>query len=113
MLSTSGTSIPETGARNQPVTKSATADLHGTGGLRRMVTLHRTLLDEHFRIMGRKTFCDSIKAMQKDLDAYLVRYNTEHPYQGRGMKGRTPADVFVQRLPKPNVPMQDTMKKAA
>ena len=42
--------------------------------------LHRTLLDEHFRIMGRKTFYESIEAMQKDLDTYLVRYNTERPY---------------------------------
>ena len=58
--------------------------------------LHRTLLDEHFRVMGRKKFYDSIEAMQKDLDAYLFRYNTERPNQGRGMKGRTPAHL---RLP--------------
>ena len=33
--------------------------------------LHRTLLDEHFRIMGRKKFYDSLEEMQKDLEAYL------------------------------------------
>ena len=34
--------------------------------------LHRTLLDEHFRIMGRKKFYESIEAMKTDLNAYLA-----------------------------------------
>ena len=75
--------------------------------------LHCTLLDEHFRIMGRKTFYESIDAMQKDLDAYLVRYNAERPHQGHGMKGKTPADAFVRYLPKPKTPKEDKMKQAA
>ena len=41
--------------------------------------LHRTLLDEHFRVMGRKKFYDSIEAMQNDLDTHLVTYNTKRP----------------------------------
>ena len=60
--------------------------------------LHSTLLDEHFRIMGRKTLYECIEAMRKNLDAYLVSYNTERRHQGCGMKGRTPADVFVRCL---------------
>ena len=75
--------------------------------------LHRTLLEEHFRVMGRKKFYDSIEAMQIDLDAYLVGFNAERPRQGRGMKGRTPANVFVRCLPKPKTPREDKMKKAA
>ena len=75
--------------------------------------LHRTLLDEHSRVMGRKKFYNSIEAMQKDLDTYLVRYNTERPHQGRGMKGRMSADVFVQCLPKPKRPREGKIKKAA
>ena len=63
--------------------------------------------------MGRKKFCDSIEAMQKDLDAYLVRYNIERPHQGRGMKGRTSAEVCVRCLPKSKTPREDKMKKAA
>ena len=63
--------------------------------------VHRTLLDEHFRIEGRKTFYESIQQMQKDLDGYLVKYNTKRPHQGRGMKGRTPEQVFKAGLPKP------------
>ena len=63
--------------------------------------------------MGRKKFYDGIEAMQKDLDAHLVRYNTERAHQGRDMKGRTPADVFVRCLPKPKTPKEEKMKKAA
>ena len=38
--------------------------------------LHRTILDEHFRIEGRKTWYESIDQMQQGLDTYLVQYNT-------------------------------------
>ena len=34
--------------------------------------IHRTLLDKHFRVTGRKKFYDGIEAMQTDLDAYLA-----------------------------------------
>ena len=75
--------------------------------------LHRTLLDEHFRVLGRTKFYESIQEMQTDLDAYLVTYNTKRPHQGRGMNGRTPADVFVRCLPKTKKPKEDKMGKAA
>ncbi len=74
--------------------------------------LHRTLLDEHFRIMGRKKFYDSIEDMQNDLDAYLITYNTQRPHQGRSMNGKTPAEVFVRCLPKPKTPKEEKMKRA-
>ena len=38
--------------------------------------LHGTLLDEHFRVLGRTKFYESIQEMQTDLDAYLVTYKT-------------------------------------
>ncbi len=50
--------------------------------------------------------------MQKDLDTFLVQYNTERPHQGRGMKGRTPADVFVRCLPEPTMPKEEKTRKA-
>jgi transposase InsO family protein len=62
--------------------------------------LSRTLLDEHFRIMGRKKFYETIEEMQKDLDDYLVRYNTKRPHQGRNMKGMTPYTAFKKGLTK-------------
>ena len=33
--------------------------------------LHRTLLDEHFRVTGRKRWYETVDEMQDDLDAYL------------------------------------------
>jgi len=75
--------------------------------------LHRTLLDEHFRVMGRKKFYESIEEMQKDLDAWLVHYNTKRPHQGRGMGGRTPAEAFVRCLPKPKKPKEEKLTEAA
>ena len=44
--------------------------------------LHRTLLDEHFRIAGRTTWHESIDhQMQGDFDAYLHHYNYERPHR--------------------------------
>ncbi|MEA1649036.1 IS481 family transposase [Nitrospirillum sp. BR 11164] len=63
--------------------------------------LHRTLLDEHFRVEGRRTWFDTIEEMQVVLDQYLVVYNTKRPHQGRGMKGRTPLQAFRDGIPKP------------
>jgi transposase InsO family protein len=56
--------------------------------------LHRTLLDEHFRVEGRRTWFETIEEMQVSLDAYLKTYNESRPHQGRGMKGRTPLLAF-------------------
>lgn len=55
---------------------------------------HRTLLDEHFRVKGRTTWYETVEEMQADLEAYLELYNTRRPHRGRGMNGRTPAQVF-------------------
>jgi transposase InsO family protein len=55
---------------------------------------HRTLLDEHFRVKGRTTWYETVEEMQADLEAYLETYNTRRPHRGRGMNGRTPAQVF-------------------
>lgn len=62
--------------------------------------LHRTLLDEHFRVMGRTKWYESVEQMQADLDTYLKQYNTQRPHQGRNMKGKTPYDIFKSGLTK-------------
>jgi len=62
--------------------------------------LHRTLLDEHFRIQGRTKWYETLDEMQLDLDIYLVQYNTERPHQGRNMKGKTPYAMFVKGIQK-------------
>ena len=51
--------------------------------------------------------------MQKDLDAYLVIYNTKRPHQGRAMKGRTPYKTFTDGLQnKENAKMKPKTKAA-
>lgn len=72
--------------------------------------LHRTLLDEHFRIAGRKNWYESVEQMQKDLDVFLIHYNTKRPHQGRNMNGRTPEKVFKEGLLKT---VNNKTKKAA
>jgi transposase InsO family protein len=74
--------------------------------------MHRTLLDEHFRIMGRTKWYESIEEMQKDLEAYLRHYNHERTHQGRNMNGRTPHTAFIDGLPK-NEKQGKTEKLAA
>ena len=64
--------------------------------------LHRTLLDEHFRIHGRIKFYESLEEMQTDLDHYLHTYNYERTHQGRNMNGRTPYQAFVEGIPTTN-----------
>jgi transposase InsO family protein len=60
--------------------------------------LHRTFLDEHFRIAGRTKFYESVQEMQNDFDKYLEHYNTERAHQGRNMNGRTPYQAFVEGI---------------
>jgi len=69
--------------------------------------LHRTFLDEHFRIAGRTKFYESVDEMQNDFDKYLEHYNNERSHQGRNMNGRTPYQAFVEGIrPLENEPME-------
>jgi transposase InsO family protein len=71
--------------------------------------LHRTLLDEHFRIKGRQKWYESVIEMQKDLDQYFKKYNNERPHQGRNMNGSTPYNKFKEGIKK----TEKQIKKAA
>jgi transposase InsO family protein len=75
--------------------------------------LHRTLLDEHFRIQGRTTWYESLEQMQQDLDSYLHRYNRERTNQGRNLNGRVPYQVFKDGLPKNERKQETTTPEAA
>jgi transposase InsO family protein len=75
--------------------------------------LHRTLLDEHFRLQGRKKWYETVEEMQKDLDAYFQIYNTKRPHQGRNMRGRTPYQAFIDGLPKNEKETKSVTQKAA
>lgn len=75
--------------------------------------LHRTLLDEHFRVMGRTKWYESVEPMQEDLDAFLKDYNEKRPHQGRNMNGRTPYQVFKEGLKKRKTKQKSADNKAA
>ena len=60
--------------------------------------LHKTLLDEHFRIKGREKYYDTLTEMQEDLDRYFAEYNNKRAHQGRNMGGRTPYQAFVDGI---------------
>ena len=74
--------------------------------------LHRTLLDEHFRVEGRRAWFETIDEMQAVLDDYMQAYNHARPHQGRGMNGRTPQQAFVDGLPRTPIAEENTAPKA-
>lgn len=55
---------------------------------------NRTVLDEFFRIAFRTKLYESVEALQIDLDAWLVHYNTERPHQGYRNQGRRPIETI-------------------
>ena len=65
---------------------------------------HRTLLDEHFRAEGRRTWFETIDEMQGALDTLLLTYNRKRPHQDRGMNERTPWQAFKEGQPPQNNP---------
>jgi len=76
--------------------------------------LHRTLLDEHFRVEGRRTWFETIEEMQAALDLFLQGYNRQRPHQGRGMRGRTPQRAYLDSNPaNDNQPRQKTANAQA
>lgn len=61
--------------------------------------LQKTMLDEFYRVAFRKTIYTTLEALQADLDAFLVTYNTDRPHQGRWCYGKTPMQTFVDSVP--------------
>lgn len=59
---------------------------------------HRTVLDEFFRLAFRTKFYETVEALQTDLDAWLVEYNTQRPHQGYRNRGKRPMDVIQDYL---------------
>lgn len=61
---------------------------------------NRTILEEFFRSAFRTKLYESVKALQEDLDKWLVHYNTERPHQGYRNMGRRPietVDLFLSK----------------
>jgi transposase InsO family protein len=60
--------------------------------------LHKTMLNEFYRVAFRRKIYDSISALQADLDAWLDQYNNEREHQGRWCYGKTPMRTFLDSL---------------
>ena len=54
-----------------------------------------TVLDEFFRVKMRETFYETVEALQADLDAWLLHYNTERPHLGYRNQGRRPIETVM------------------
>jgi len=61
---------------------------------------NRTVLEEFFRTAFRTKFYESVKALQEDLDKWLVHYNTERPHLGYRNMGRRPIETIDLYLSK-------------
>ncbi|HET6275605.1 MAG TPA: IS481 family transposase [Candidatus Cybelea sp.] len=60
--------------------------------------LHKTMLNEFYRIAFRKKIYRTIDELQADLDAWMREYNAERTHQGRWCYGKTPLQTFLDSL---------------
>ncbi|MDE8601697.1 IS481 family transposase [Marinomonas sp. RSW2] len=56
---------------------------------------HKTILNEFYQVTFRKKLYDSLEALQKDLDQWMVYYNNDRTHQGKMCCGRTPLDTLL------------------
>jgi len=61
--------------------------------------LHKTMLDEFYRVAFRKKIYTTIEQLQTDLDVWLDHYNSQREHQGRWCYGKTPLQTFFDSLP--------------
>lgn len=75
---------------------------HRRTGVRRPQTngfverFNRTVMEEFFISAFRMKWYYSVEELQNDLDEWLLRYNFKRVHQGYRVKGRTPAQVFLE-----------------
>ena len=51
---------------------------------------HKTILQEFYQVVFRKTLYESIEQLQNDLDEWVDTYNNDRSHQGKICEGRTP-----------------------
>jgi transposase InsO family protein len=59
---------------------------------------HRTIQEEFYAVAFRKKLYDSLAALQKDLDEWMVYYNNERTHSGRYCYGKTPMQTFKESI---------------
>ncbi len=60
--------------------------------------INRALLDECFRVEGRKTWYLLPDEIERDLDRFLAYYNLERSHRGYRPRARTPAQALPEAL---------------
>jgi transposase InsO family protein len=60
--------------------------------------LNQTIQEEFYAIAFRKRLYGSMDELQEDLDAFMLRYNTQRTNQGKHCQGRTPMETFLAGL---------------
>lgn len=60
---------------------------------------HKTVLEEFYRVVFRKTIYRSVDELQCDLDAWIKGYNEQREHQGRWCFGKTPMQTFLDAKP--------------
>jgi transposase len=56
--------------------------------------LHRTILEECWRPAFARSLQPRYTSLRRELDRYLVQYNTDRPHHGRITQGRIPIDII-------------------
>ena len=56
---------------------------------------HKTILQEFYQVTFRKKLYADLASLQKDLDDWLIYYNSQRTHQGRHCDGRTPMQTFI------------------
>jgi transposase InsO family protein len=56
---------------------------------------HKTILEEFYQVTFRKKIYSNIEQLQKDLDEWIIFYNTQRTHQGKMCNGRTPMQTFL------------------
>jgi transposase InsO family protein len=60
--------------------------------------LHKTMLNEFYRVAFRKKVYTTLDQLQEDLDLWLHDYNWHRPHQGKNCEGKTPMQTFLDGL---------------
>jgi Integrase core domain len=61
--------------------------------------VHKTVLDEFYRVLVRKQVYRTIAALQADLEAWIKAYTEQRPHPGRWCFGKTPMQTFIDSVP--------------
>jgi hypothetical protein len=75
-------------------TKTKSPQTHGI-----VERLHKTMLNEFYRVAYRKKLYASTADLPDDLDEWIRSYNQERPHQGRWCFGKTPMQTLLDAIP--------------